>query len=119
MKRLALGFASTAVVVVVGYLLWSGHQREKVLEQKAATLHEVCSLVKAALWNDRNELKKYPQRRLQVLERINGQGMGDGAQMLIWCLPRPFEADKFDECRQRADDTCIAEILKAAEDSIE
>lgn len=81
-----------------------------------ARYREICGAVRSALYVDRARLRA---KRMAWLDGFGKDRIGDGYQMLAWCLPRPFPMDAWNTCRADHDTACLDRLLRTAEDSID
>ena len=110
-----------AVAVIISGLfiavLFSVARGADEVRAKAAKRDEICSYSRYAVRADRKLLKEEKSRDT-MLATFNGAALGDGAQMLEWCMTKPFDTTKFVECRARADYTCLDQLLRETEEDI-
>lgn len=108
----ALCVASGSICCV---LLRSSNHRAEAAEER---MRMVCAEVKYALRIDRQLVLNDPRARDMMASRLGGDRFGDGAVMLEWCLPEPFQIDRWRACADASDYSCLELMLRAAEDNI-
>lgn len=116
-RDLVVVLAVMFLLAVLVTLVWTSANQKKELRKKTDKLEEICSLTKAALLLNKSLLSD-PKTREQMLARFNGPYVGDGAQMLEWCLPEPFDTARFELCRANNDLPCMSRMFQDAADSI-
>lgn len=123
MSRVWYGVGAAAIVVAILWVVVTGvgwSNRMAALEVKAAKFDTVCGLVKSALHTDRNLLTFDVPTRDRMIANFGGDRIGDGFEMLDWCVPhvREFVAE-LRRCSGLRDYECVGRVLDAMELSIQ
>lgn len=110
---------SSLITTLVGHMARRGYIAE--LEQRAATADTVCTFAKLTLRNDARVIESEPPNsrlRAGLIDRIYGTNAGDDANTMDACMPQPFDASRWRECRNAGDQPCIVSMLTEAMTSI-
>ena len=111
--------ACTCVLASAVFTTISLKREVRQLEPKAKKYDEVCGYVKSALHTDRNLLTFDKNTHDRMLADFAGNHIGDGMQMLDWCVPNVKEfVSEIRRCDGLNDDACIDRVFQAMEKSI-
>lgn len=105
------------LALLLGLGLETAHRNKLApLEAKAKKFDEVCLYVKSSIKTDRLIIQREPMNRKQVVANFAGLRVGDGYQMLDWCVPHAKEfVAEFQRCQGNDDLECMERVLSGME----
>lgn len=116
--RLAIVVGLVATAVVIWLLLRNGGCDE--WRNDSDRLQTYCVRVYASLFGDAQALAKSdrPREQDEAVRHLQGFGLSSSRHEIELCAPRSIDFQRYEQCLEREDKPCLAELTERARRAI-